>query len=68
MRIYAAGINEEILLNAEKPRQLQYKTFKPEKNDNIFQNIDQKGFNGNIVNRALPSLHEGPLEIILIVP
>ena len=36
-----------------------------QKNDGIFSD---KGFKGTVVNRALPSLHKGSLEITLTVP
>ena len=39
------------------------------KNDGIFKIFDQiKDFKGTVVNRTLPSLHGGSLEITLTVP
>ena len=44
-------------------------TYKIWKGDNAFHIVDQsKVFKGTVVNRALPFLHGGSLEITLTVP
>ncbi len=53
----------------ENPRpQLKISSFKTYQHSYIIQPLSDTAFKGVIVNRALPSLHEGSLEITLTVP
>ena len=58
------------LLQENKEELLELNTFKlRKKNDNTFHIIDQiSRFQGTIVNRQLPFLHVGSLEITVTVP
>ena len=64
------GLKILILIFAVEMRNLQLKiiSFQNYKQWYLIHSPSDKGFKGTIVNRALPSLHEGSLEIMLTVP